>query len=181
QGNVGPQGPQGLTGQTGALGPTGPTGNTGPIGPQGDEGQRGARGLPGDTGPPGPTGGSSRAFRAFQDRADVTSDASTVSGPLTLNPGSYVLIGKLYLSPQAGAGSFNVVCVLRQQFGPNNITLDRVAIDLSSGDLRPLTLASTTNVSGSPNDLSIVCATGNEDAAATASWVQLIAIQVDAT
>src|SRR5262249_29833927 len=64
---------------------------------------------------PAPRGGS-MALRSFQQESTVTDTASTVSGALSLGPGQCILIGKLYLSPQAGSppGEISVMCELHK-------------------------------------------------------------------
>jgi Collagen triple helix repeat (20 copies) len=168
-GNTGGQGPVGPTGATGA------TGETGPVGPTGDQGARGLRGFQGDTGPTGPTGpaGGSIALRSFQQQASVTSSASTVSGALSLDPGQYVLIGKLYLTgPALSITDVNVMCEMHKDAE----VLDFTGASLSPGQDVPLTLASTTIVQDAPSNISIVCSTDGDQA--TAFAVQLIATQV---
>jgi hypothetical protein len=103
----------------------------------------------------------------------VTDTAATVSGPLSLDPGQYVLIGKLYLTGPAGAG-VNVMCEMHKDAE----VLDFTGASVGAGQDVPLTLASTTVVQGAPSNMSIVCSTGAPGDQATASAVQLIAEQV---
>jgi len=180
QGPVGVTGPKGDPGGQGAAGPTGPTGATGPTGDTGTAGATGPPGFQGDPGPTGATGptgpsGSSIALRSFQQQAPVTDSAAAVSGPLSLDPGSYVMLGKLYLSASAAnITAVNVMCELHK----GTEVLDGTGASVGAGEDVPLTLASTTVVQDAASAISIVCSTDASGDQATAFSVQLIATQV---
>src|SRR5262245_37917394 len=177
QGPAGATGPKGDTGGQGSAGPTGPTGATGPTGDTGTAGATGPPGFQGDPGPTGPTGpsGGSIALRSFQQQASVTDTAAAVSGALSLDPGSYVLLGKLYLSVSAAnITAVNVMCELHK----DTEMLDVTGASVGAGEDVPLTLASTTIVQDAASAISIVCSTDASGDQATAFSVQLIATQV---
>src|SRR5262249_29115131 len=168
-------GGQGATGPTGPTGATGPTGDTGTAGATGPPGFQGDPGPTGATGPTGPSG-SSIALRSFQQQAPVTDSAAAVSGPLSLDPGSYVLLGMLYLSASpANITAVNVMCELHK----DTEVLDVTGASVGAGEDVPLTLASTTIVQDAASAISIVCSTDASGDQATALWVQLIATQVN--
>src|SRR5262249_49172342 len=123
------------------------------------------------TGATGPAGGSI-ALRSFQQQTSVTSSASTVSGALSLDPGQYVLIGKLYLTGPAVTLGVNVMCEMHK----GSEVLDFAGASLAADQDVPLTLASTTIVQDAPSNITIVCSTDGDPA--TAFGVQLIATQV---
>ena len=103
----------------------------------------------------------------------MTSSASTVSGALSLDPGQYVLIGKLYLTgPALSITDVNVMCEMHK----DATVLDFTGASLAAGQDVPLTLASTAIVQDAPSNISIVCSTDGDPA--TAFAVQLIATQV---
>jgi len=105
----------------------------------------------------------------------VTDTAAAVSGALSLEPGSYVLLGKLYLSVSAAnITAANVMCELHK----DTEVLDVSRASVGAGEDVPLTLASTTIVQDAASAISIVCSTDASGDQATAFSVQLIATQV---
>lgn len=118
-------------------------------------------------------GGRSGSSRGLGPPSDTV---STVSGALSLDPGQYVLVGKLNLSNQAGPppGEISVMCELHRDAE----VLDFAGAFVSTGREVPLTLASTTVVQDGPSSISIVCATDTSGSEATAFAVQQIATQV---
>jgi collagen triple helix repeat protein len=178
-GATGPTGEQGAVGPTGPQGPQGPQGlegPDGPTGPRGDGGPTGPAGPPGGQGPPGPRGeaGISSAARAYRESARVGETFAVVSDTLSLGPGRYVLLGKLYLAHQSGQ-TFGVSCELRQL----DATLDFAGTVLLGGRELPITLVSTTVVGNPSDDFTIECRTDAPEAVATAIAVQLVGISVD--
>ena len=172
QGATGPPGPPGagVEGPTGPTGATGPTGETGATGATGDAGAAGTQGLPGPAGPPGP----STALRTFQGAVPVGTDpnnATVVS--LTLDPGSYALSAKLYVTHNELL-SFDVTCVLDGGGLGQPLDVSRVTVGMNQS--QALSLASIAEV-GSRDTFFVTCV--GAQGGATALSIQLIAIRVD--
>jgi hypothetical protein len=143
---------------------------TGPTGASGTSGTAGA------TGPTGPAGMSS-AKRVVRDMAAIGTAPTTVSGTLVLDPGSYVVSAKLSATfTQDGPHPMTIelTCQLLQ----GGTMIDDVATTVAANQTEALALASTAVVSGSPSNLTVMCA-ADVDVAVTATSVQLIAVRVD--
>ena len=113
QGSVGPQGAQGVAGPTGSTGPGGPTGLAGPTGPAGPAGAAGPTGPSGPTGSAGPAGTSDAFFAVGGCCPGIYSDNDYhLVVDLDLPAGSYALVGTVWLSGPADAGSLTN-CALR--------------------------------------------------------------------
>jgi hypothetical protein len=104
----------------------------------------------------------------------VGNTPGVVSEEFSLGPGSYVVIGKLYLAFQSGM-AFSTACELRQ----GDETLDVAGVVLVAGRQIPLTLVSTTTVENPSDDFTIVCRTDSAAAVANALAIQLVGISVD--
>jgi Collagen triple helix repeat (20 copies) len=169
-GATGPPGPAGLQGAAGSAGPAGARGPTGPSGATGAQGPAGATGAIGATGATGQAG-TSTAFRTFRGATPIEAPDTLVSGVLSLEPGSYVLSAKLYVTHSESI-SMTVTCMLVGG-GPDPLDLTTVTVDM--GEFQALSLAGT-EVIASPGTVFVTC-TGQTGA--TALSVQLIAIRVD--
>jgi len=100
--------------------------------------------------------------------------AGVVSGELTLGPGSYALSAKLHVTGQSTDSS--ITCVLDGDQQPQE--LDSTKVTVAMGKTEALSLASTVEVTGTPENFVVSCVAdaGNS---ATADKIQLIAIRVD--
>lgn len=182
-GPTGPNGPQGPTGSDGLIGPTGPRGEIGPTGvagPAGDVGERGPRGPIGPTGPVGPTGEAGPAApvvarRVYRPTSPITTTFSTTSERLKVPTGSYVLIGKLYVSNQI-ASSITLVCELRKA----GVTIDFSGVALPASRELPMTLVTSTAVTNATDEFEIACEVETAGGNATAYAIQLLAVEVNA-
>jgi Collagen triple helix repeat (20 copies) len=169
QGAAGPAGPAGLQGAAGPAGPIGARGATGPSGATGAQGPAGATGAIGATGATGQAG-TSTAFRTFRGATPIEAPDTLVSGVLSLEPGSYVLSAKLYVTHSES--TMIVTCML---VGGGPDPLDLTTVTVHMGEFQALSLAGT-EVIASPGTVFVTC-TGQTGA--TALSVQLIAIRVD--
>src|SRR4029077_19349991 len=103
---------------------------------------RGLRGFQGDTGPTGPAGVSA-VLRSFAQQVDITDTPGAVSSPLSLDPGLYVVIGKLYVTgPNISLTGVDVMCELHQ----DNVVLDFTGASVGAAQDVPVMLAGTVAV-----------------------------------
>jgi hypothetical protein len=114
-------------------------------------------------------------LRSFAQQEDITDTPTAVSNALSIDPGQYVVIGKLYATgPAIGQGAVHVTCELHQ----DNLVLDFAGASVGETQDVPVMLAGSAAVQDQPSALSIVCSTG-AGGSATAFAVQLIATRVD--
>ena len=153
----GPEGPQGSQGLQGIQGPQGTQGLQGSAGVQGPPGVQGEPGPQGLIGPPGPRGPSA-AFTPWVDGSfdqhmvDLPASVFTAVASVTLDEGTYVVLGKVGLYNISGVAS-SLDCRLVQGAS----VLDAVTLLLASAEVSALPLQASTVVAAGGEVLELRC------------------------
>jgi len=101
----------------------------------------------------------------------VVLPANPAVGPVTVSPGSYVVLAKMQ-GTNKGGSNVDVTCNLLQ----NGISIDSITANIGGGAFRPMSLLSTATAAGS-DTFSVSC--GSDGPNGEVDSLQLVVISVD--